>query len=60
MVYVPEAPTKVSADASMYGIGAVLLQQPPGSERTWRPVSYASHAMSETEREDHKLKRKHW
>ena len=50
MVYDPEVPTKVSADTSLYDIGAVLLQQPPCSEETWRPVSYASRAMSETER----------
>ena len=50
MVYDPEAPTKVSADASMYGIGAVLLQETPGPAKTWRPVSYASRAMSQTER----------
>ena len=40
-----EAPTKVSADAS-YGLGAVLLQQ---SDSAWRPVAYASRAMTETE-----------
>ena len=45
-LYNPEAPLKVSADASSYGLGAVLLQQ---SESAWRPVAYASRAMSETE-----------
>ena len=32
---------------SAYGLGAVLLQQANG---VWRPVSFASLAMSETER----------
>ena len=46
-LYNPRAPTKVSADASSYGLGAVLLQQ-VGDE--WKPVAYASRSMSETER----------
>ena len=45
-LYNPEAPLKVSVDASSYGLGAVLLQQ---SESAWRPVAYASKAMTETE-----------
>ena len=45
-LYDPRAPTKVSADASSHGLGAVLLQQIDGS---WRPVSFASRSMSETE-----------
>ena len=36
----------MSADASSYGLGAVLLQQ---SESAWRRVAYASRAMTETE-----------
>ena len=40
-------PTKISADASAFGLGAVLLQQ---SESTWKPVAFASRSMSETER----------
>ena len=43
----PEASTKISADASSFGLGAVLLQQ-HGNE--WRPVVYVSRALSETER----------
>ena len=43
-LYNPEAPTKVSADSSC--LGAVLLQQ---SDSAWRPVAYASRAMTETE-----------
>lgn len=38
----------MSADASMYSLGAVLLQKSP--EGHWKPVSYASRAMTETER----------
>ena len=46
-LYDPEAPTKVSADASSYGLGAVLMQE---TELNWRPVAYASRSMTETER----------
>ena len=46
-LYNPEAPTKVSADASSHGLGAVLLQQ---LDSAWRPVAYASRAMTETEK----------
>ena len=45
-LYDPDAPTKVSADASLYGLGAVLLQQ---SNDRWKPVSFASRSMSKTE-----------
>lgn len=45
-LYNPTARTKISADASSFGLGAVLLQEHP---TTWRPVAYASRAMSETE-----------
>ena len=44
--YNPSAPTKISADASSYGPGAVLLQ---ASNSTWHPVAYASRAMTATE-----------
>ena len=46
-LYNPKSNIKVSADASSFGLGAVLLQQ---SENTWKPVAYASRAMTETER----------
>ena len=39
--------TKVSADASSYGLGAVLRQRQ--TDGTWRPVSYISRSMTETE-----------
>ena len=45
-LYDPQAPTKVSADASSHGLGAVLLQQ---SRSEWRPIAYASRSMTETE-----------
>ena len=42
-LYSPQA----AADASSYGLGAVLLQEHEG---VWKPVSYASRSMSDTER----------
>ena len=46
-LYNPDAELKVSADTSAYGLGAVLMQQQAPSQ--WKPVAYASRAMSETE-----------
>ena len=48
MLYDLEAESKVSADASSFGLGAVLLQQKGYSN--WRPVVYASRSLTETER----------
>ncbi|XP_033730104.1 uncharacterized protein K02A2.6-like [Pecten maximus] len=49
-LYDPAAPTKVSADASSYGLGGVLLQKPrDNSDQDWKPVAYASRAMNATE-----------
>ena len=45
--YTPDAPTKLSADASLHGLGAVLLQRSDGE---WKPVAYASRSMSDTEK----------
>ena len=45
-LYDPQADTKISADASSHGLGAVLSQK---NRQEWRPVAYASRAMSETE-----------
>ena len=45
--YDPSADTTLSADASAYGLGAILLQKVNGEE--WKPVAYASRSMTETE-----------
>lgn len=44
--YSADKPIKVSADASSYGLGGVLLQK-QGND--WRPVFYASRSLTETE-----------
>ena len=44
--YNVQAPTKISADASSYGIGAVLLQL---VDTHWFPIAYASRVMTNTE-----------
>ena len=46
-LYNPKAKSKVSADASSFGLGVVLLQTSENGE--WRPVAYASRSLSETE-----------
>ena len=43
----PNLETTVSADASSYGLGAVLLQTQANGER--RPVTYVSSSMTPTE-----------
>ena len=40
-------PTKLSMDASSYGLGAVILQEIDGE---FRPVEYASHTLTNAER----------
>ena len=45
--YDPRKETKVAADASQYGIGAVLIQKQ--DDGTYRPVTYASRALTLTE-----------
>ena len=46
-LYDPTKPTTVSADASAFGLGAVLMQDDPDKGR--RPVAYISRTMSPTE-----------
>ena len=46
-LYDPAKPTKVSADASSYGLGAVISQMQDGG--VWRPVAFQSRALSDTE-----------
>ena len=45
--YNMDTQTKVAADSSSYGVGAVLLQK---EQQSWRPVAYASLSLSETEK----------
>ena len=46
-LYNPLANLKISADASSFGLGAVLLQK---SSEEWKPVAYASCPMSAAEK----------
>ena len=46
-LYDPTLPTKVTADSSSYGLGAVLTQQQPDGR--WSPVAYASRSLTPTE-----------
>ena len=46
-LYNPQTETKVSADASSFGLGAVLLQL---NDQSWKPVAYASKLFTDTER----------
>ena len=45
--YYPSRPTAVSADASSYGLGAVLMQY---QYNAWTPVAFASRSLTATER----------
>uniref|UniRef100_A0A3B1IFN4 Gypsy retrotransposon integrase-like protein 1 n=1 Tax=Astyanax mexicanus TaxID=7994 RepID=A0A3B1IFN4_ASTMX len=45
-LYDPNKNLKISANASSYGLGGVLLQEQQG---TWAPVAYASRALTCTE-----------
>uniref|UniRef100_A0A1A7X3E1 Gypsy retrotransposon integrase-like protein 1 n=1 Tax=Iconisemion striatum TaxID=60296 RepID=A0A1A7X3E1_9TELE len=45
-LYDPNKELRLSADASSYGLGAVLLQR---ESEEWKPVAYASRSLTETE-----------
>ena len=45
-IYDPNAETKISADASLHELGAVLLQK---HDSEWKPVAYASRSLSDTD-----------
>lgn len=45
-LYNPNSALKISADASSFSLGAVLLQK---SDARWSPVAYASRSMTPTE-----------
>ena len=53
-LYNPKAKIKVSADASSFGLGAVLLQQ---DDRGWHPVAFASRSLSEVEQRYAQIKK---
>jgi len=44
VLYDPQAETKVSADTSLFGLGAVILQKVQ-NDPTWRPLSHMLHAQ---------------
>ena len=46
-LYNPQAETKVSAAASSFGLGAVLLQL---NDQSWKPGAYASRSLMDMER----------
>ena len=45
-LYDPNASTKISADASSYGLGAVLFQRKDDTD-SWKPVAYSSRTLTE-------------
>ena len=46
-LYDPHQETTISADASSYGLSAVLTQKQPDGD--WRPIAYTSRALPSTE-----------
>ena len=45
--YDPNRPTLLCAESSSFALGGILLQRQP--DDTWRPVTYVSRSLSETE-----------
>lgn len=54
-LYDPKKDTKLSADASSFGLEGVLLQRHEGNE--WLPVAYASRSMSATQQRYAKIEK---
>ena len=54
-LYDPNKDTKVNADASSYGIGGIVMQKQ--EDRTWKPISYVSRALSPVERRYSRVER---
>uniref|UniRef100_A0A1X7SNP9 Reverse transcriptase/retrotransposon-derived protein RNase H-like domain-containing protein n=1 Tax=Amphimedon queenslandica TaxID=400682 RepID=A0A1X7SNP9_AMPQE len=46
-LFEPNRETRVSADASSYGLGAILRQKQ--TDGTWKPVAYVLRSMTQTE-----------
>ena len=55
-LYDPKTPTKISADASSYGLGAVLLQE---FDSQWKLITYASCSRPILSVSMHKSRRRH-
>ena len=49
-LYDPNRDIKINADASSYGIGGVVLQKQDDNE--WKPISYISRALTDTDTRD--------
>ena len=56
-IYDPQLETKVSADASSYGVRAVMLQKQ--QEGKWKPVAFISRALTRTEQRYPKSRKRH-
>ena len=54
-LYDPNLQTRLSADASSYGLGAVLMQKQDNNQ--WRPVAYASRALTPTEQRNAQIEK---